>query len=79
VYLHRLRATGRDPPGDRRLIPMPVIRILYITAVTATVILRVVIFVRSWQIHRREGEEGLRADDKRNAVERMTKQIRGGY
>ena len=57
---------------------MPIIRIAYIAAVAATVILRVVIFVRSWQIHRREGEEGLRADEKRHAVERMTKQIRGG-
>lgn len=59
---------------------MPIIRTLYITAVAATVIIRVVILVRSWQIHRSEGEEGLRADDKRNAVERMTRQIRrGGY
>lgn len=58
---------------------MPVIRFLYIVVVAATVIFRVAIFVRSWQIHRREGEEGLRADDKRSAVERMTRQIRGGY
>lgn len=58
---------------------MPVIRTLYIAAVAATIALRVVIFVRSWQIHRREGEEGLRADDRRNAVDKMTRQVRGGY
>ena len=58
---------------------MPVVRILYITIVVATVAIRAVILVRNWQLYRREGEEGLRAESKQAAVDRMTRQIGGGY
>lgn len=58
---------------------MPIIRIIYITIVVATVAIRTVILVRNWQLYRREGEEGLRAESRQVAVDRMTKQIKGGY
>lgn len=58
---------------------MPLVRIIYITIVVATVAIRTVILVRNWQLYRREGEEGLRAESRQGAVEKMTKQIRGGY
>lgn len=55
------------------------IRTLYIAAVAATILVRVVILVRSWRAYKRGGEEGLRRETKQQAVAKIQQQITKEY
>lgn len=58
---------------------MPVMRVVYITLLAATIAVRVVILIRNIQIYRRDGEEGLHIEGKRAAIDRMKRQTHGAY
>lgn len=52
------------------------IRALYIAVVAATILVRVVILVRSMRAYKQGGDEALRQETKRQAITKMQQQVK---